>query len=480
MKNTHKRTAFKKSLNSPFHQSRSIMELKSVAFKNFKCFKRQQEIDLKKLTILTGANSSGKSSVLYTLLGAFQSNDFPFLFTTNGMYVDMGDFRNVVYRNLEREEIELSYTFYDPTHSVTHKLNTGWKCNKLTKLPELNKLDYQTGFIDLKINKEGNLYNIDFKYDVTIDPTVRPKYKEDLLEYFINMEKFNDKIHADSGTKRNKPKVAPDEYLNSIFSNQDLTIVVKDFNDLNKKKGTEKLRIIFRELNDIFIGYENNINYISSHRLHPERTYLEKSVDELKVDISGHGYLDQIIVWENQNPKKIKELISILSKLGVLFDIKTKRIGGGRYETQVATKPNNIKVSISDVGFGVNQFLPIIVADLQLEANSTLFISQPEIHLNPSVQSLFGEYLCKQVVDKKKQKNYIVETHSEYLLNRIRLAIVKEEIDPNQIAIYHIENKDKDAIVHRITLGKKGEIIGAPEDFFKTYMMDVMEIALNS
>jgi len=122
--------------------------------------------------------------------------------------------------------------------------------------------------------------------------------------------------------------------------------------------------------------------------------------------------------------------------------------------------------------------MPIIVADLQLPKKSTLMVAQPEIHLHPSIQSAFGDYLVKQV--KEKQKNYIIETHSEYLLNKIRLKIVKGEIAKEEVSVYFMEHNGEEAKAHKIIFNEDGQILNAPENFFKTYMMDVMDIAVNA
>ena len=162
-----------------------------------------------------------------------------------------------------------------------------------------------------------------------------------------------------------------------------------------------------------------------------------------------------------------------------MYDIKPHRLVGGRFEIKVKFKSKSKWESLADVGFGISQFLPIIVADLQLRDDSTLIMSQPEIHLHPSVQANLSDYLVKQV--NEKNKNYIVETHSEYLLNRMRLLIVKGEIQPEDVAVYYFENSIKDgSIAHRIEFTKDGQILNAPKGFFETYMIDTMDIALNA
>lgn len=144
----------------------------------------------------------------------------------------------------------------------------------------------------------------------------------------------------------------------------------------------------------------------------------------------------------------------------------------------VKVNKEGVRSSLDDVGFGISQFLPIIVADLQIGDQSTLFVSQPEIHLHPSVQAEFGSYMVNQI--KSAKKNYIIETHSEYLLNRMRLAIVKGEIPKDDVKVYYFQNDGVDVHTHCLEFTTDGRILNAPGDFFKTYQMDVMDIAMNS
>ena len=72
-------------------------ELKKISIENFKCFGKPVDIEFGRLTLLTGANSSGKSSVIYSILGSIQCGEFHLQFSVNGKYVNMGDFKEIVY-----------------------------------------------------------------------------------------------------------------------------------------------------------------------------------------------------------------------------------------------------------------------------------------------------------------------------------------------------------------------------------------------
>ncbi len=399
------------------------MILEKISIENFKCFHTKTDIEFGKITLLTGANSSGKSSIIYSILGAIQSGEFPLQFSTNGKYVNMGDFKEVSY-NHQRENIKLDFTFKD---DVITSIQTVWGEDIENKLPKLLELKTDKSYFSLSLQSEENNFFFDLVYNTN-------RYSQ---------ETFKEKW-------------------------------------ANKLKPSNQIKILEHSVNitNIFKNYDEQINFISSFRLAPERTHLENTKTKLKVNSIGEGYLDQIILWELRDKKKFNELTQILKDLHLLQTIKSKRLDGGRIEMAVQIKENGISTSLNDVGFGLSQFLPIIVADLQLPKASTLFVAQPEIHLHPSVQSAFGEYLTKQV--KENDKNYVVETHSEYLINKIRLEIVKGNIKEEDVKVLFIDNEGDKNIVHKISFNKKGQIIGAPDNFFKTYMMDVMEIAINA
>ena len=460
------------------------MKLKTLNIQNFKCFQNPPDIDFERLTIFTGANSSGKSSILNGILGSIQSGEFPFQFSTNGKYVNMGDFKEIAFKHLSKSEITVGFTF---SNSKVQKITSTWVEDKQNNLPQLKKLIAESDTFKLSIEKRKD-YELNYSYTPGKDYSSK-YYKNDNLNSLIKtLSKLTEDVYQrDEKTGRftkiaKKKGLTLEEYIGRLNKPQEVKDLkfekLEDFLLSIKETNEIVLIDIFKDLNQVFKTYDGKVNYISSFRLHPERTYLEKSKSELKVEKFGEGYLDQIIYWQTKKTTKFNELIEVMKKLSLLQDITTKRLAGGRFEILVRIKENGTLTPLSDVGFGISQFLPIIVADLQLPEDSTFFIAQPEIHLHPSVQSSFGEYLVKQIESSKK--NYVIETHSEYLLNRIRLAIVKGQLKTDDLSIYFLDNQIDGAILHKIEFTKDGQILNAPDDFFKTYMMDVMEIAFNA
>jgi hypothetical protein len=227
-----------------------------------------------------------------------------------------------------------------------------------------------------------------------------------------------------------------------------------------------------------FRTYSSIVNFIGPFRQAAGRVNLEKSLGSKKIDRFGAGYLEQILHWNTNDNAELRELVRELQRMNLIYSFNPTRIGGGLYNILVQAKKGGAETPLIDVGSGVSQFLPIIVADLQLPNGSTLFVAEPETHLHPSVQSLIGDYLTNKI--KTTSKNYVIETHSEYLLNKIRLAIVKGEIKEDDVSVLFLDNEGDENSVHKIGFKPNGQIANAPENFFKTYMMDVMEIAINA
>jgi predicted ATPase len=393
------------------------MNLSKLKLENFKCFK-ETELDFGKITLLTGANSSGKSSLIYALLAMFQTENFPFYLSPNGQYISLGNFKNMVSEYDISNEIRIDFELkFNNGNNL--KFLTKWQNNTVNGLPFLKQLIFED---DVNGTFEAETENNEF-----------------LIKAYNSVERYN-------------------------------TINQNTLKEIFKLNGF-KFYPIF---NDINFAKDLPFNFIHSYRTNPQRNYLQIPKAG-KIQPNGAGFENQIIEWEETNSPKLKELVNILSKIGVLFSLNTTKIGDGMFDIKIQTKQNGILSSIADVGFGVSKLLPVIVADLQLPDNSLLAISEPEIDLHPSIQANFANYLYEQT---KKGKKYIIETHSEYLINRLRLLIAKGDLKEDEVKTYFFSNDGRKSITYPINLKIDGQIENAPIDFFETYEIDVMEIAM--
>lgn len=123
-----------------------------------------------------------------------------------------------------------------------------------------------------------------------------------------------------------------------------------------------------------------------------------------------------------------------------------------------------------NVGFGFTYVLPIIVAVLAARPGDLLLIENPESHLHPQGQAQLGSLLACAAADGVQ---LIVETHSDHLLNGVRVAVKEKNIKPEQVSVYYFE-RDPDAEEHvteiiQPTIDADGRLSQQPRGFFDEY-----------
>ena len=123
-------------------------------------------------------------------------------------------------------------------------------------------------------------------------------------------------------------------------------------------------------------------------------------------------------------------------------------------------------VSLSDVGFGVSQVLPVLVALRAADQRNLVYIEEPEIHLHPRAQVKLGDILARAAQDGAR---VIAETHSTLLLTAIQTLVAKGELASNLVKFHSFE-RDPKAGVTRVSstgLDSNGAFTESdwPEDF---------------
>lgn len=121
----------------------------------------------------------------------------------------------------------------------------------------------------------------------------------------------------------------------------------------------------------------------------------------------------------------------------------------------------------TNVGFGITYILPVIVAGLAAKPGALLMLENPEAHLHPRGQARMGEFLARVAANDVQ---VIIETHSDHLLNGVRLAVHGGQLAPDDIAIHYFERTVVDErITHRTTsprIDRDGRIDQWPAGFF--------------
>jgi predicted ATPase len=102
-------------------------------------------------------------------------------------------------------------------------------------------------------------------------------------------------------------------------------------------------------------------------------------------------------------------------------------------------------------------------------------LEEPEIHLHPLAQSILAELFVD--VSKERNVQFIVETHSEHLFRRMQTLIAKQQIMPDEAAMYFVERDDKAARMRPLELDEFGRVKNWPEGFFGDALGETREQA---
>jgi predicted ATPase len=173
-----------------------------------------------------------------------------------------------------------------------------------------------------------------------------------------------------------------------------------------------------------------------------------------------------------------------LSYLGVVERIETSDLAGGMgHRVSVAPTGGALEFrSLVHVGVGVSQVLPVLVMCLLAPPASFLVLEQPELHLHPAVQSRLADFFVAQMLADKK---FLVETHSEYLVSRLRLRCAEAPRDglSSRTVIYCAEPDEAgDGSRYReVPVNRFGALDDWPRGFFDILPHEssaIMEAAL--
>lgn len=131
-------------------------------------------------------------------------------------------------------------------------------------------------------------------------------------------------------------------------------------------------------------------------------------------------------------------------------------------------------LDLTQVGVGVSQLLPVLVQVLVAPVGSTVLLEQPELHLHPAVQSSIAEFL---LVASATGRQIVCETHSEYLVNRLRvLAAQGSELASDAFDIYFVTRIEGTTVVKRVALGRDVRIVEWPSGFFDQSVRDASDL----
>ena len=146
-----------------------------------------------------------------------------------------------------------------------------------------------------------------------------------------------------------------------------------------------------------------------------------------------------------------------LRYMGVAEGVETRDMGKLGHELQIVSPGLKTPHDLTHVGVGVSQILPVVVACLLADEDTTLIFEQPELHLHPRVQTLLADFFLSMAL---LGKQCLVETHSEYLINRLRFRVASapEDAISSVIKTYFVEKRDDASHFREVSINRRGRL----------------------
>jgi predicted ATPase len=411
-----------------------------IEIENFKCFKNRVSFPLGKLTLLTGINSRGKSTLLQSLLLMRQSiehnqNTGQILF--NGSCINLNSFGDIHNRDTSRDDsIFLKYYFdcFMSKGYIEYSLSEQLSDDMITQITQLT------------------LFN---EYGSKSDSSTYHPLTHDIERiYFLSNIKDNVFHFSSSGHK------ILTGLINLVPAN-----FIYDYAGI----GDEEYDSPFKNSMNL-----DRIHYISADRIGPKDFYPKSTLDKFP-NVGARGEFTTNLLYKKQD-KLVDDRLCLGEDAKTLITQTeawlSKIFGGAKLEIPSSkssvlellfnTSASKDRFKPANVGFGFNSVLPIIVSGLIAKEGEILIVENPEIHLHPRAQSELTKFLAKV---SSCGIQVLVESHSDHILNGLRIAVLDKIIDSEDLSILYFQNDLENPVV-QIPVKPDGGIEEWPDDFF--------------
>lgn len=407
------------------------------------------------VNILLGENSTGKSSFM-SIISLLSDPEFLMQGQFKNSYIDLGPFNEILSKGAKSQRINIGMiktgndsifdkSFFFKALLLTFSPKAGY--------PDLSEVTFVSGSTILLIR----YLEESIKYWIWTKKSIVDNVEGimDLFKVWSTIGQLSEKHVKGGELTFEKTNVVPQFLKRYLFT----TILV--ISDQLGKEG-EKQLVDFEPIKFSPESILHRTQCMAPIRSKPQRIY-EPELTKYSVD-GTHipSVLRDIYLNCNTKPsyKKMIHTLENFGKASGLFD----HISVNLFDKNDELSPFYLNIElykkelkISNVGYGISQILPILAEVTRRPNDSIFLIQQPEIHLHPKAQAFFGEFILDEYL--KRKKNFLIETHSDYLVDRMRMKIRKsKKVGVNEnISVLFFENTAKGNIVTRIEINKNGD-----------------------
>lgn len=403
-----------------------------ITVSGYKSISQEQSVEIRPLTILAGANSSGKSSIMQPLLllkQTLEASYDPGALLLNGP--------NVRFTSADQLFSRIGKAEIANTFQVELRVGPRTAVAIDFRRHSAKGLDIQ------QMSDSGEKERIIFRLDMTHDEimaAIPPQLKE-IYEGIANQI-------------QRKP-----EWM--IVRN-------RCFLELQLKE----IRLFPSHFSPgaLIEPHIRKLIHLPGLRGNSERTYPVTAVSSTFPGTFENYAASVIAQWQtDRNHDKLEHLNRDLERLGLTWKVTAKRISDTQVELQVGRLTRAARggahdlVNIADIGFGVSQTLPVLVSLHAAEPEQLLYLEQPEIHLHPRAQYAMAQVLADAA---NRGVRVVAETHSSLLLLGVQALVAEGQFAPEKVKLHWFTRRsDGSTEIASADLDEAGAFGDWPEDF---------------
>jgi hypothetical protein len=426
-----------------------------IILEHVRSFASQQRIPLRPLTLLVGENSSGKSTFLAAVSCVLDGANYPFAPPFNSPPYNLGTFDTIATYKAGRYGRDDDFSLGFSVHG------------KADKLPREAIATYE--------NVSGQVSLCRFL----------GSSEHGQLSLTLSGSSLSGSLKPIVG---NGPQFAPIEFERDQLIDQLRRAPLPALTGFI----IERIRPRFDDRRDMSRAIECLIHALQAalppfghcYSCAPIRSKPRRTYDELSEEYSPEGdhiptLLARLLGQERSSPdaqRVTDALTEFGAESGLFKKVDVKRLGkktSDPFQLQVAVA--GPAVNLTDVGYGISQALPIIVQSVLKGAGPALLMQQPEVHLHPRAQAALGTFFAKFVASERNRM-IVIETHSDYLVDRIRQEVATGGIDPSRVLILFFHKPALETTVSTITLDKLGNVENAPPEYREFFLKEELDL----
>lgn len=468
--------------------------LTEVELANLKAFGAPTQVPLAPLTLVYGANSAGKSTLVQSLLLLKQSLASDAL-VTQGSLLNVGGYRGLVHRHAD-EPVSIALTYGTlptwipetgtPDPTLTRRV--GWTFE--------TDSSGQGGVRQVSI--QFGDYRLDFRKDpgatvfalnrAELDEVVRGVASGTLL-YPFDARHHQDGDEAEQ-TRRLKGREQNAKRALRILERDGVEAI-----DVRANGMMPTSEVLLRPSRSGITGHEQGIvdSYINRTAklaggvstevaqlldslvwLGPLRSAPQRVYDRADTS-STPGDGRHVAIYLFDHATVVTQVNEWLKRLEVPYTLDVVPVNAGNsahligdlVAISLSDSRSGVNVTPADVGFGISQVLPIVV-ELLSRRDSVVAIEQPETHLHPRLQARLADLFIDTTQEGGQGNQLIVETHSEHLMLRVQRRIREGSLDPRNVSVVYVDQGPQgDTTVKPLRLSDEGEFLDEwPDGFF--------------